>query len=67
MDVAQKRWQPGQLLPLTSPLPLAVLHPPRGTTAAPETGLGNSAGLKVSFSFAWLFLTQIGSPIQVTV
>lgn len=65
-DVAQQHCQ---LLPLPSLLPLSmgpVLHPPHGTTTAPKVGMGNLAGLKITFSFAELFLTQISSPIQVT-
>lgn len=71
MDVTQQQWQPWQLLLLPSPLPLAtpclVLHLPHSTTTASETELGNSAGLKITFSFAELFLTQISSLIQVTI
>jgi len=66
-DVTQQQWQPGQVLPL--PLPVAagvILHPPCGTTTARVAGLGNSAGLKITFSFAELFLTRISSPVRVT-
>lgn len=64
--IAQHHCEP---LPLPSPLPLSVgpvLHPPHGTTTAPKMGLGNSAGLKITFSFAELFLTRISSPIRVS-